>query len=255
MILLKKFQILDPKKSFALMDFDHTITTHNSLSSWGILEDSTLIDPRFSKESLELYKKYRPIELDESIPYAEKNTHMVNWQNQVGDLISKYHIYGSTINRILETSKGFELRKGASNFLTQMNLLGVPVIIVSAGIGDFIATYLSNKGLMFDNITLFSNFMLTDENDQVVGFKQPIIHSMNKNCLDYSHIIENKDTGILFGDLPADKAMGQNLNPITVGFCDTSIYDLKVFQDEFDIVLTDGSSYNELGKVMIKNYK
>lgn len=255
MIFIKKFEVIDPKKSYVLMDFDHTITSHNSISSWGILEHSTAVDPRYSKESLDLYLKYRPIELDAKMPYEEKRAHMVAWQTQVGKLINKYHIYIASLSHILEKSKGFKLRKGVPNFLSQMHILGVPVIIVSAGIGDFIKIYLSNEGLMFDNITLHSNFLVSDESDLIVGFRQPIINSMNKEGIDYTSVIGNRNQGLLFGDLPSDKSMGHNLRTINVGFCDESINDLKHFQKEFDIVLTGGSSYDELGKVMIKNYK
>ena len=108
---------------------------------------------------------------------------------------------------------------------------------------------------MFDNITLHSNFLVSDESGLIVGFRQPIINSMNKEGIDYTSVIGNRNQGLLFGDLPSDKSMGHNLRTINVGFCDESINDLKHFQKEFDIVLTGGSSYDELGKVMIKNYK
>ena len=61
-ITLKKFQILDPKKSYVLMDFDRTITAQNSSTTWGLLEESKFVDSGYTTSSLELYKKYNTID-------------------------------------------------------------------------------------------------------------------------------------------------------------------------------------------------
>ena len=255
MIILKKFQILDPDKSYVLMDFDRTITAHDSSTTWGLLEESQFVDPRYSEESLALYKEYRPIELDHDMPFDIKAKHMEIWHERVGGLLNKYHIFEGTIDKILSNSNGLKLRKGSRNFLEQMHMLGVPVIIVSAGLGDFIAKYLQSEHLMFDNITLYSNFFVFDEKGKIISIKQPIIHSLNKYQLDYSSIIGDRDTGIVFGDQIEDREMGRGLNTFDIGFCDPTIHNLEKYKRSFDIVLTDGSSYDEIGSVMIKNYK
>ena len=255
MIILKKFQILDPDRSYVLMDFDRTITAHDSSTTWGLLEESKFVDPRYSKESLELYNEYRPIELDHNMPFEVKAKHMEEWHERVGGLLNKYHIFDGTIDRILSHSNGLKLRKGSKNFLEQMKMLGVPVIIVSAGLGDFISRYLQTENLLFDNITIYSNFFVFDENGRIITVKQPIIHSLNKYQLDYSEIIGDRDTGIVFGDQIEDREMGRGLNTVDIGFCDPKIHSLEKYKSSFDIVLTDGSSYYEICTVMIKNYK
>ena len=254
MIFLKKFKMLDPKKSYVLMDFDRTITSENSTSTWGLFEESEFVDPGYASSSLELYKKYRPIELNHKISFDEKAEHMVNWHNQVGGLLNKYHIYEETIEKILSNSHGMKLRKGADNFLEQMHLLDVPVIIVSAGLGEFIVRYLQRENLMFDNITVHANFFVF-ENGKIMGIKQPIIHPLNKFQIDYSDIIGTRDTGLLFGDQVEDCEMGRGLNTIDIGFCNPSIHNLDNYKEKFDIVLTGGSSYDEIGQAMVKGYR
>lgn len=255
MIILKKFQILDPKKSYVLMDFDRTITAHDSSTTWGLLEESKFVDPRYSSESLALYHEYRPIELDHEMPFEEKAKHMEEWHVRVGGLLNKYHIFDGTIDRILSNSNGLKLRKGSRNFLEQMHMLGVPVIIVSAGLGDFITRYLQTENMMFDNITIYSNFFVFDESGKILSVKQPIIHSLNKYQLDYSEIIGDRDTGLVFGDQIEDREMGRGLSTIDIGFCNPEIHNLDKYKKSFDIVLTGESSYDEIGSVMIKNYK
>lgn len=254
MIFLKKFKMLDPKKSYVLMDFDRTITSENSTSTWGLFEESKFVDPRYASSSLELYKKYRPIELDHQMSFDEKAKHMEDWHRQVGGLLNKYHIYEETIEKILSHSHGMKLRKGTDNFLEQMHMLGVPVIIVSAGLGEFIVRYLQRERLLFDNITVHANFFVF-EDGKIMGIKQPIIHSLNKFQLDYSDIIGNRETGLLFGDQIEDCEMGRGLETLDIGFCNPEIHNLEVYKSKFDIVLTGESSYDEIGHVLIKGYK
>lgn len=254
MIFLKKFKILDPKQSYVLMDFDRTITSENSSSTWGLLEESKFVDSGYATSSLELYNKYRPIELDHQMSFDEKAKHMEDWHKNVGGLLNKYHIYEETIEKILSDSHGMKLRRGADNFLEQMHMLDVPVIIISAGLGEFIVRYLKREKLLFDNITVHANFFVF-EDGKIMGIKQPIIHPLNKFNIDCSDIIKGRNTGLVFGDQVEDCEMGRGLNTIDVGFCNPAIHNLENYKEKFDIVLTGESSYDEIGHVMIKNYR
>ena len=254
MIFLRKIKLLDPQKSYVLMDFDRTITSESSTSTWGLFEESEFVDPNYASASLELYKRYRPIELNHQMSFDEKSKHMEDWHRQVGGLLNKYHIYDETIEKILSNSHGMKLRKGADNFLEQMHMLGVPVIIVSAGLGEFIVRYLQRERLLFDNITVHANFFVF-EDGKIMGIKQPIIHPLNKFQLDYSDIIGNRETGLLFGDQVEDCEMGRGLETLDIGFCNPEIHNLEAYKSKFDIVLTGESSYDEIGRVLVKGYK
>ena len=252
MIYIKKRALLDPKESFVLMDFDRTLTTYNSTVSWGLLEESPLIHSGYRQESISLYNHFRPMEIDQSIPFSEKEKLMEKWWTDTASLISKYHVYESTIQKILLSSNGLALRKDALSFLSNMHLLGVPVVIVSAGLGDFISQYLKQKNSLYDNITIHANFFLY-EKGRIIGLKKPLIHSLNKNHLTYPEI-EGKKTGLLFGDQIEDIQMGENLDTINIGFCDLDKHSLNAFTRRFDVVLTGRSSFEDVGKIYMKRY-
>lgn len=55
----------------------------------------------------------------------------------------------------------------------------VPVIILSAGIGNAIETFLNNEKCYYDNIYIISNFIEFKE-DKMQKFTASLIHSMNK---------------------------------------------------------------------------
>ncbi len=253
MIFIRKYEILNPKEMFVLADFDRTLTEHDSSTCWGLLEESPYVDSRYAKESLDIYHYYRPIEIDQTIPFDEKSKMMEKWFREIALLLSKYHIYEETIDQIFANSNGLKLRRDVKPFLGRMNELGVPVVIVSAGIGNFIEKYLQSVGCLYDNITIHSNFLIY-ENGRIMGVKEPILHSLNKCMLSYPEI-KGKKKGLLFGDQIEDKRMGQHLDTISVGFCDTDTHSLTEFQKEFDVVLTGDSSYEQVAKSYIKRYK
>jgi len=253
MIFIRKFKRLDPKETFILTDFDRTLTEHDSSTCWGLLEESPYVDEDYAKESLRIYEYYRPIEINQAIPFDEKTKIMEKWFREVALLLEKYHIYEETIEQIFSHSNGLRLRKDVKPFLGRMNELGIPVIIVSAGIGNFIEKYLKQENCLYDNITIHSNFLIY-ENGRIVWIKEPILHSLNKSTLTYPEVWDRK-TGILFGDQIEDKETGKGLSTISVGFCDTNIHSLPEFKKEFDVVLTGSSSYEQVARTYIKRYK
>lgn len=253
MIFIRKFERLNPEETFVLADFDRTLTEHDSSTCWGLLEESPYVNPEYAKESLDIYYHYRPIEVDQTIPFDEKSKIMEKWFREVANLLSKYHIYEETIENIFSHSNGLKLRRDVKPFLGRMNELGIPVVIVSAGIGNFIEKYLRKQGCLYDNVTIHSNFLIYD-NGRIVGVQEPILHSLNKSMLTYPEL-EGRKKGILFGDQIEDKEMGKGISTISVGFCDTNMHSLTDFKKAFDVVLTENSSYEQVAKTYIKRYK
>ncbi len=252
MIYIQKYRQLNPDKSYVLVDFDRTITTGDSSTTWGLLEESTFVDSNYRRESINLYNQYRPLEINPTIPFNEKAVHMEDWFHQAARLLNKYHIFKSTIELIIQSSNGLKLRRGVKPFLSSMRMLGVPVVIVSAGVGDFIEGYLKKQQCLFDNITIHSNYLIYD-GDYIIGVKQPLIHSLNKGMIEYPEI-QGRTEGILFGDQLEDIEMGRGLSPLTVGFVNSRENNIRNFQFYFDVVLTGDSSFEDVAKVYIKDY-
>lgn len=81
------------RKLQVVSDFDFTITKQKLengdpvLTSFGILNACKSLPPNYLKESNRLYHIYRPLEIDPSIPVAEKVQHMIDWWKQSGELL------------------------------------------------------------------------------------------------------------------------------------------------------------------------
>ena len=54
---------------YIVTDFDRTITAGDSQSSWGVLSKNNNISENYINERQQLYRKYRPIEIDLKLDY------------------------------------------------------------------------------------------------------------------------------------------------------------------------------------------
>jgi len=94
----------------------------------------------------------------------------------------------------------------------------VPVLIFSAGFGDLIQGLLRKHGLEYPNIHVIGNSMVFNETDgELLGFKEPLIHTYNKNesvippICEYSDAPAQRGNVILLGDSVGDATMAQGV--------------------------------------------
>jgi len=150
-------------------------------------------------------------------------------------------------------------RDGTKEFLINMYNRNIPVIIISAGIGNFIEKFLKDNDCYFNNIYLISNFLKFEEG-KLVGFIDSVIHSFNKNLVNIPNnvkqIIENRNNILLLGDSLSDISMANGIdkkNIFSIGFLEDNIVNnLKHFQETFDIVATENSSLNDIKIKILK---
>lgn len=207
-----------------------------------------------------LYNIYRPIEIDYTISFDEKNKAMEKWYKSVMNLYLEYGITDEKIKESVQSSN-VEFRQGAKELLKDMYENNVPVIILSAGIGNVIEEVLKLKECYFGNIKIISNFIKFDENGKMKELPKSIIHSLNKNLTgNISSRLENelqkRGNYLLVGDLIEDKKMVDKKDwdrTISIGFLDFKIEEnLKVYRDNFDIVLTPDDADFKVVKEIIK---
>ena len=74
----------------------------------------------------------------------------------------------------------YNLEKVLKNFFEAMYKNNIPVIILSAGIGNVIEGFLKENNCYFDNMKIISNFINFDNNGNINKFDGKIITSMNK---------------------------------------------------------------------------
>lgn len=99
-----------------LTDFDKTITIGSSDSSWSILSKSNLVPKEYVLERQELFNYYRPIEIDETLDYCEKNKLMTEWWNKHISLFIKYKLSETVIIEAAKNLKVMSFREGAKEF-------------------------------------------------------------------------------------------------------------------------------------------
>lgn len=260
---LEKIKNWNDDLIYVLADFDRTITTANSESSWGVLSKSGLVTKEYEKERRELFEYYRPIEINEDMDYETKNKLMIEWWNKHINLLIKYKLSEEIINKAANDNNVMSFRKGAKQFLEDMRDRCIPVIIISAGIGNFVKQFLINNQCNFENIYIISNF-IKFENGVAAGIIGEVTHSLNKNEVCFSpklnKILEKRSNIVLFGDNISDVRMAkeeQRAEALKIGFLDAKVEEnKKYFQKYYDIVCTDNTGYDELSsKILVLNSK
>ena len=136
-------------------------------------------------------------------------------------------------------------------------LNNIPLIIISAGIGNFIETFLTLNGCYYDNIYVSSNKIIFKDGI-AVGVDTNIIHSLNKNEVSLPDNIKeklsNRKNVLLLGDQISDLRMvdkSKHDHVYTNCFlCDENKSELEVIRKQFDIVCEIGDNYFDLKKVL-----
>ena len=196
------------------------------------------------------------IELDYNLSFKEKEKYMIEWYSNCMKL---YYKYGMTKEKMKQSIEMSELifRNGAQEFIKEASDKNVPIIILSAGIGNVIEKFLRDNNCYSENIYIVSNFIEFEENGKMIPFdNSKIIHSLNKKMKE--HIpnkimkkISDKKYKILIGDLCEDEKMVAEEeweNTIKIGILNKKIKEnLKTYQSKFDIVLTnEDANFNVL---------
>lgn len=245
---------------YIVADFDRTITSGNSLTSWSVLADTDLVPKEYTMERQRLYDIYRPIEVNDSLPFDYRMKMMSKWFRAHIELFVKYKMTEEIFENAATNLRVMEFRTGAQEFLTFLCENKIPLIIISAGIGNFIEAFLKKYNCYFDNIYVGSNKILF-ENGIAVGVAENVIHSFNKNEVSLPSEITAKLKGrnqvLLLGDQTSDLNMvDKNLHDsvITVGFEPNDPNDpcnsLKDFLSSFDIVCEPHENYIDLRKIL-----
>ena len=242
---------------YVVADFDRTITKGNSKTSWSILANSNLVPKSYIEERQALYNHYRPIEIDENMNFELKSSLVKEWFKKHVELFVKY----KTSEKLFETAatdlRVMEFRPGAKEFIEFLNKNKIPLIIISAGIGNFIESFLKHNNCFFDNIYISSNKIIF-KNGIATGVDNNIIHSLNKNEVSLPPEILNKlqyrNKVILLGDQVSDlKMVDKSAHDfvLSVGFLTEEHKEqFEALKSNFDIVCELNDDYNNLKKLL-----
>ena len=187
----KEFPIVNYDDFYVVADFDRTITNGDSKTSWSVLSSSKLVPDKYKEDRNKLYEKYRPIEIDEKMDYEKRIELVSEWFKKHIELFVKYEISDKIFKNAATNLRVMEFRKGAKEFLEFLNNNSIPLIIISAGIGNFIEEFLTLNNCYYDNIYISSNKIIFKDG-VAVGVDNNIIHSLNKNEVSLPKHIKEK---------------------------------------------------------------
>lgn len=252
---LKKTENWSDDEIYVLADFDRTLTDYNSKTSWMVLDTCDKIPKSYVKERQEYYDHYRPIEIDETLDYETKNRLMKEWWVKHIELFVKYGLSEEVINEATKDLKVMSFRKGAYDFLKNMYDRDIPVIIISAGIGNFIKKFLKMNNAYFENIFIISNF-IEFKNKIACGVTGNITHSLNKNEVSFppelKFLLKTRKHAIVLGDGLGDIRMvseDRQKDALKIGFLEEKVEEnMRPYKKSFDVVCTDNTSFDELGE-------
>ena len=244
---------------YVVTDFDRTITNGASKTSWSILSESDLVPKSYAQERQELYDYYRPIEIDESLDFTMRSALVSEWYRKHIDLFVKYKLSEEVFIKAGSDLRVMQFRDGAKDFLAFLHDNNIPLIIISAGIGNFIECFLQKNNCYYDNIYICSNRIIFKDG-VAVGVDTNITHSLNKNEVALPEEIKKKLVAkkhvILLGDQESDLRMvdsKDHKSVINIGFFSTRTetpYDEYI--KYFDIVCNEEYNYKVLMKKLFR---
>ena len=114
------------------------------------------------------------------------------------------------------------LRDGAIDFFNILADREIPLLILSAGIGNVISKFLNLRALLTSNVTVTANKLIFDAHGIVAGFCEPVIHSFNKA----RHASTPQGYVLLLGDTIEDAQMVNDADAthvIRMGFLNEAV--------------------------------
>ena len=250
--LINKLKNISAANFFVLTDFSRTLTKNTSKTSWSILPNTNILPKEYINERQMLFDLYHPIEIDESLDYEYRKEQMTIWWKKHADLLIKYNLSQSDLEKATKNNNFMEFKSGVKDFLTLCNDYNIPVIIVAAGIGNFIEQDLLRENCLFKNIHIISNTFKMENGIATSMVDNNIIHSLNKDSAILSNKVKNltynRKYALLLGDLPGDLKMGDlvpEATKISIGFLKD-----KNSTDSWDLILDPNDDFTIINMLL-----
>ena len=135
-------------------DFDRTITTWEPwcASAFWVFPRAPWSSKEIQVRAKRLFEKYYPIEINPSISEQERSVHMKKWNEEVYELLWDC-VDESQFERILEYAReNIRIRWWKREFLQELWVKWIPLIVVSAGVSNVIETVLDNNSIPYHTV-------------------------------------------------------------------------------------------------------
>ncbi|MFA5931262.1 MAG: haloacid dehalogenase-like hydrolase [archaeon] len=250
----KRILMSGAKNLHLVTDFDKTLSKafdknkkiHTIIAQ---VREGKYLSEEYTKKAFELHAKYYPIEISHNISLKEKLPLMEKWWGTHINLLAANGMNKKIVKDIAKNK--IILRKGTLELIKELNKKKIPLLILSAGLGDIIEEIFKFNNIKSKNTNTISNFFKFDKKGNVTGYKGKIIHSLNKEESEikntpYFKKIKNRKNIILLGDSLDDLKMIEGIHYneiIKIGFLNDKIEEnLELYKKAYDvIILNDGT--------------
>jgi len=262
---IEKIKIRGLNTVHVVSDFDRTLTKcffdgKKIPSSIALIREGGYLSKDYAGKAFALFDKYNVFEMDNSLDFNFKFDKMKEWWETHEKLLINSGMHEKVIFDILKKyPKVF--REGVFDFLDFLKLHNVPLLIFSSGIGNLIEGYLKNNNRLSSNIHILSNIFNFDSDGFALGYKNEIIHLMNKSedkiGEKYKNLIKHKRNVILLGDSLEDINMVTDFDIIIkIGFLNENVdKNLALYRKNFDVVITDDGSMDFVNELLYEFVK
>lgn len=242
-----------PEQLQLVVDFDYTLTRAHLNGepvdcSWGVMENYKYLPKAYLDQTHALRTKYLKIEQDSAMTNEEKTPYMIEWYTHANRLLKEFEINVNMFPKMVEDSN-VAFRDGTDTMMNLLDEKKVPMLILSAGLGNLVVEVLKHFKLLHNNVKVVSNMFKSDEKGMITELDGEMIHVFNKNenavhDSPYFKELQARHNVLLLGDSMGDLQMANGVaNPsaiLKVGFLNAKIEErLPQFMDAFDIVLVD----------------
>ena len=254
------------EKLHVISDFDRTLTYsfvdgERRPSLIFVLRSGGYLTPDYPEKAHALFDKYHPIEIDPNIAGPEKKEAMQQWWQTHFDLLIRSGLNKNDIEKAVDSGK-IKFRGGALEFFGSLYSNKIPLIVLSAnGLGEDATTmFFEKNGGLYNNIHIISNSFEWDKKGNMVGFREPIIHTMNKDETAIKNFpaifqeVKTRPNVLLLGDNLGDVGMIDGFeyeNLIKIGFLNENIEkNLEQYKDNYDVVILNDSSMDYVNNLL-----
>jgi 5'-nucleotidase len=247
-------------------DFDGTLTPEYDSNGVALptgvalIRESNLLGEAYKQKAKELFEYYHPFEKDHGLNLETKKELMFAWWKKHRRLMVDSAISQEIIDQIT-TGNTKIFRENAAEFFKLLNDLNIPLLILSAGIGNVIDNLMKQNQHTYQNVHIISNYFNFNQSGQAEYDENQIIHSFNKNETaisghPYAKEIISRPNIILLGNNLGDAQMSDGIEAQTIlkiGFLDKPLQDnsdLNSFLELYDIVITGGGDLSFVNEIL-----
>ena len=258
------FRKLDRQSILVLADFDRTLTmainrSGQKNSSVALVRESKLMEEEYRCRAQELMGSYQPFEKLVLQTRAEISDYLNrSWQEQL-QLMIEYELSREILANIVNEADVL-FRPGMAEFIDYLSLNNIPLVVMSAALGDVIELMFKKAKLWRPNIHVIANFFSFDNDGLITGFSGPIINMVNKYetmLADYPvyDLIKERRNVLLIGDSVDDVGMVEGFsydNLLKIGYLnEPDEIQIEQYKNVFDLVVLNDGDLTEIIRILI----